>query len=273
MKQDLTDFSIKEKVLVKKLYEEGYNVKEISELTNLSYYETIFLLRKLIDDFTYDDKIACASINDRDVLILSDTHIGSVYENLDYLKDTYRFAKKNDIHAVIHGGDLIQSTFKNVQDQLQDEKKQLEYVVKVYPYSSDIKNYILLGNHDYNTLKKGDYYFDILKERDDFEFLGFKRAYLLWNNQLVSICHTTKKYHLPILSVENVLNLKGHSHKLSYNKQKSIDIPTLSDDLLLRKKAQPGFLIGDMSQKSLEIDSYIFKNNITNEGPILKKKI
>ena len=273
MKQSLADFTQKEKNLVKELYEEGYSVKEISEITKLSFYETIYVLKKTIDDINLKEIIACEAIKEPEVLIISDTHLGSIYENIDYLQEVYRYAQKHDIHTIIHGGDLIQSTIKNVKVKYQDEKKQLLHAIKVYPYSSDIENYILLGNHDYNTLNKGNQYMNILKERDDFHILGFKRAYILWRNHLISVFHHTEKYHLLIPNIDNELNLKGHSHKLCYKRQNSIDIPTLSDDILLRKKAQPGFLVGQISDQLLEVDSMTFGNSVHNDGPILMKKL
>ena len=274
MKEGLVDFTKEDKYLVNKLYEEGCSLKEISEITGLSYYETLFLLRHLVEQLEIEKLVSCETIQDSELLIISDTHLGSIYENIDYIKEVYQYAKKNHIQTILHGGDFIQSTISNVKQELLDEKKQLEYAIKVYPYQEDIKNYILLGNHDYNTLKKGEVYFDILKEREDFVFLGFKRAYLTWQNKLISVCHQTKKYLLPIPSVDNFLNLKGHSHRLSHHKEKSVDIPTLSDDIFFHKKARPGFLVGTMDHKSLELDSYFFKDErLTYEGNILTKKM
>lgn len=273
MKNDLVDFTSEDRYLVKNLYDEGYSISEIAQITHLSFYEVIFLLRRMFDSLPLDKLVPYVHIDDSTILILSDTHLGSIYENLDYIRDTYRFAKENGIHTVLHGGDLIQSTIRNVKDEYQDEVVQLEHVKRDYPFDSSINTYILLGNHDYNTFKKSDYYMDILKEREDMHFMGVKRAYVSWQEHLVSICHTTKKYHLSIPSIDNILNLKGHSHKLSYNRVKSINIPTLSDDLSLHKNAKAGFLIGKKSTHSLEIDSYYFDDTLHTEGTILKKKI
>ena len=273
MKFDLVDFSEKERFITEKLYDEGYSIEEISAITSLSFYEVIYILRHIKDNLPVDQLVSFKNIEEDKLLFLSDTHIGSIYENMDYINTAYKIAKEKGIHTVLHGGDLMQSTISNVADIYQDEKKQLEHIVRDYPYDSSIHTYILLGNHDFNTLKKSSYYMDILKERDDFTLLGFKRAYLSWNNHLISLCHTTKKYHLSIPSVENMLNLKGHSHKLSYNKVKSIDIPTISDDLLYHKNTHAGFLTGTMEHNNLEIGSYYFDDTIYYEGPILKKKI
>ena len=274
MKENLLEFTDEEKYLVKELYEEGYTVSEISEIMKLTFNETIAILVRVMDGLDLVKLMAFDTISDDKVLILSDTHLGSVYENMEYLKMAYQYAKEQDIHVAFHAGDLIQSTFRNVQDQYQDERKQLRHVQRDYP-SSDIKNYILLGNHDYNTLKKDSYYYELLDERDDFYLMGFKRAYISWRDYLFSMYHTIKKYHVPIPNIESTLNFKGHSHKLSYKKLKSIDVPTLSDDLLYHGKAKPGFLIGTIHSDILQIESFYFKNEslYQEKNPILIRKI
>jgi len=275
VKEELTDFTKEEKYLVKKIYEDGYTVFEIMNGTGLSFYEVISILVRMKDDLNLKKLLPYDTIHENKVLILSDTHLGSIYENLDYLDVAYQYAKERKIHTTFHTGDLMQSTFRNVQGKYQDEEKQLKHIQKEYPFSSDMKNYILLGNHDYNTLKKDAYYFDILKEREDFHLMGFKRAYISWNDQLFSLYHTTKKYHISIPNIETVLSFKGHSHKLSYKKLESIDVPTLSDDLLHHGKSKPGFLIGTLDSQCLQIKSFYFNKNgiCEEEGSVFEKKI
>ncbi|MBQ6135035.1 MAG: metallophosphoesterase [Bacilli bacterium] len=273
MKRNIDDFTEKEKYLVSTLFHQQYSVSEISEITKLSFYEVHYLLRKIEESFCAEKSVSSFHVSDSKVLILSDTHLGSKYENLSYLQEAYQYAQRQDIHVAIHAGDLIQSTISNVKVKYEDEFRQLEHVVNDYPFIEGMKNYILLGNHDYNTLKKGEEYFHILKEREDFVFLGFKRAYGTWQDQLISICHPVKKYALPISSVENFLNLKGHSHKLSYHRDKSIQVPTLSDDFIKIKNAKAGFLIGTLDHKKLEIDSFYFQDSLHEEGPVLVKRI
>lgn len=274
MKEKLLDFTEEEKYFVKELYEEGYTIHEISEIVKLTFNETIAILVREKNDLNLEELMAFDTILEDKVLILSDTHLGSIYENIEYLNMAYQYAKEQDIHVAFHTGDLIQSTFRNVQNQYQDEKKQLKHVQRDYPFL-DMKNYILLGNHDYNTLKKDPYYYELLNEREDFYLMGFKRAYISWQNHLFSMYHTIKKYQVSIPNIENTLNLKGHSHKLSCKKIKSIDIPTLSNDLLYHGKEKPGFLIGMIHSGMLQIEYFYFMNdNLYQEkNPILIRKI
>ena len=273
MKKALSDFSKEEKYLVKRMFEEGYTIHEISSLINLSFQEIVFILKRMIDDLDLRSIVPHDSITDEQVIIISDTHLGSKYENLDYLKEVYKFAKEQSIHIILHGGDLIQSTYTNVLPQYVNEVRQLEHVVEDYPISEEIRNYILLGNHDFNTLKKDPLFMEILNSRKDFTILGFKRAYLTWLSSLISLYHSTKRYPLTMPPLETDLTLKGHSHKLSYNKENSIAIPTLSDDLLQHTDARPGFLVGTHKDKTITLESYYFKDSLHREGKILTKKI
>lgn len=274
MRNNIADFTTEEKYLIVKLYSMGTNIHEIAYRLQLSFQEVLFVLNRMIDDLNYREILPYANLDDPKILIISDTHIGSIYENFDYLKEVYKLAKEQGIHTILHGGDLIQSTYTNVSNKYRDEYRQLEHVVEDYPLDESITNYILFGNHDYNTLKKARAYLEILKTRKDFELLGFKRAYINWNGIIVSLFHTTKKYHLSVPRMDTDLNLKGHSHKLSHGKDKRITIPTLSDDLLQHKDAIPGFLLGTQTNSHIALNSYIFKNDsLQEEGRILTKKL
>ena len=273
MKLISNDFRKDEKVKIKLLYESGYNPHEIANITHLSFYEIIYALKQLIPNLDIPGIIAYTDIPDKKIIIISDTHIGSVFENLDYLREIYKFADDNDIHTILHGGDLIQSTFTNVSNKYRDEMRQIEHVIVDYPSSKAVHNYILLGNHDFNTFKKHDIFWDTLSSRRDFTLLGFKRAYLTWLKDMISLNHTTKKYHIPIPKAETVLSLYGHSHCLSYNREKRIYIPTCSDDMIQNQNARPGFLVGVKKEEYITLDSYYFAESLHHEGRILTKKI
>ena len=274
MKRCLSDFTKEEKFLVKDLFLEGYSPEEISIFLDLSFQEVIFVLKRMLDGLDIRSIISQAEIEEEKILIVSDTHIGSKYENFEYIKEAYRFAHdEQGIKVALHGGDLLQSTFTNVQPQYRNEVDQVEHCMENYPLYEDMINYILLGNHDYNTLKKDPFYLQRLMARPDFNILGFKRAYLTWLKDLISIYHTTKKYPLSIPPLDVVLNLKGHSHQLSYNKQSSITIPTLSDDMLQHSLARPGFLIGTKKKDELQLEAFYFRDSLHYGGKILTKKL
>ena len=273
MKLNNSAFTEKEIVSILELYEEGFSPQEIAELTQLSFQEVLYILNKKIENLPAEELVSFATISDEKILIISDTHIGSKYENFEYINEAYNYALNNGIRTVIHGGDLIQSTIDNVQSQYVNQTKQIEHVVEDYPVHDGFRNYILLGNHDFQTFKKDSSYLQLLERRKDFHIMGFKRAYLTWLGDLISVYHTTKKYHISMPAAYNILSLRGHSHKLSYNKENCIHIPTLSDDLIMNRDARPGFLVGTKKEDYLTVESLYFTESLHSEGKILTKKL
>ena len=273
MKKNISVFTKEERQNITELFRNGHHPKEIATTLNIPYYEVLFILNRLVYNFELDKYVSYANLCDEQILIISDTHIGSQYENLEYIEEAYRFAKEHGISTVIHGGDLIQSTFTNVKQEYQNEERQIEHLICDYPYYEDIKSYILLGNHDFNTFVKNELFEQMLTCRDDFEIMGCKRAYLTWLKNLICILHPAKRYQITIPNIDPLLYLKGHSHKLTYDKNNGLHIPTLSDDLFSNPTSKPGFLTGTIKDDELSIDAYIFKESLHHKGPILTKKL
>ena len=252
-------------------YREGFSIKDIAELTNLTYYEVIFLLQKSLTDFDFPSNYIYEEIPDERILIVADTHVGSYKENLDYIREAYKMARELGITTAVHGGDIIQSTFSNVNKKYMNEERQIDHLIQEYPTGLD--NYIILGNHDLNTVKKDEHYLEQLDSRKDFHIMGVKRGYLNWQGHPISLYHTCKKYRMPIESLDVVLSLKGHSHHLTH-KGTSINIPTLSDDLFEHNYGLPGFLVGELKNDNLRLDSYYYYKDSLREKPrILTKKL
>lgn len=204
------------------------------------------------------------------IIIISDTHLGSIYENIDYLKQVYEYATIYNIKTILHAGDLIQSTKRNVKNKYRNEYSQICHVIDSYPEDINIQNYILFGNHDYHTLKKDDEYQKLLSTRRDFTFLGTKRAYLNWQNNIISLLHQTPKYNIKVPNLDTLINFCGHSHKLLIH-EKSIHVPTLSDDL--KEESLPGFLVLTIKDNYLYIESIIFEQKIILPSKIIRKQL
>ncbi len=253
MRKSVSEFSKRDIRELLLYYREGFSLKDIAELTNLTYYEVLYLLKKFLTELDIPENYMYEEIPDKKILIVSDTHIGSYKENLDYLREAYHIAASRGIKTAIHGGDLIQSTFSNVNKKYANENRQIEHLLTEYPQGLD--NYILLGNHDYNTVKKDDHYLGMLDSRDDFHIMGIKRAYLSWQGHPISLYHTCDKYKMPVESLDAILYFKGHSHYCGATQGGCIHIPTLSDDLFEHNTGIPGFLIGELDDDFLRIDS------------------
>lgn len=209
-------------------------------------------------------------INENKIIFIADTHIGSVFENISYLYQVYEFALENHVKTILHGGDLLQGTYKNVKKEYQNISMQIKHLIKDYPYSASITNKIVLGNHDFHIIKKNP---NLLKEikREDFIILGIKKAYLDWQNSIISISHSCSKYHISIPNIETLFNFCGHSHKFTIHHDNSIYIPTLSDDL--KDDNNPGFLIATLNNKTILVELIEIKKSSTTKKLVYEKKI
>ena len=139
-------------------------IEELLKKTKLNKQELISLLIK--NNIEYDiDLNKGKTIKENKILIISDTHIGSEYENISYLDMVYEFAIKNNITKIIHGGDLLQSTMKHVKQEYIDPEKQFKHFMSVYPNDRNITNYVTLGNHDLSILDKFEKGINIFKPR------------------------------------------------------------------------------------------------------------
>ena len=216
-------------------------------------------------------------INDNKILLISDTHFGSIFQNYDYLKRVYEFASKYDYKYILHGGDLMQGDIKPLIDKNISLAKQVRYVVSNYPYDKNIKNYILLGNHDIFIYKNKENTLNKLKERDDINLLGIRYAYINWFNYLISISHylKKKKYKMDIPRIETLIKFHGHRHEL-HIMDSHVFLPTLSNDIKTygENKNYPGFLTAQITDEDLLINSYVFNDKkIVDRGIVLTKKL
>lgn len=274
MKNVKERFELEDMELVIRLYEEGYSTREIATITKLTFQEVVVLLKRLVKDFNVDNYVDYDKIDDSRLLIVADTHIGSRFENIDYIREAYKYAEDHGIHIAIHCGDVIQSTVANVKRDYISEEAQVKHVIEDYPYSVTMKTYVLLGNHDYLSFKKDAKYLELLKTRDDFNIMGYRRIYLKWLGSRISIYHSVKKFlfHMPVLPTS--LSLCGHSHMLSYNgKEDELSVPALCNDMIQNKGARPGFLIGTKNDESIDLNSFYFTDSLRDEGVVLTKKL
>ena len=112
---------------------------------------------------------------------VSDTHLGSKYQQLTALHDAYKIFDERDVDCIFHAGDLvdgmgmyrgqIQETF------LHDAREQREYAETVYPKprKEGVKTYLIGGQHDRSFYGREGY--DILEHiaehRQDIVYRGF----------------------------------------------------------------------------------------------------
>lgn len=241
----------------------GTPFEEIMKKNCLTRYEVLAILRdkNISKKYLYDN--LGPRIDTEKFLVISDTHLGSEDENLDYIKDAYMFAENFGIEHVLHGGDLLHSDLNGVKEELRNPHSQIEHVINNYPEHKNITTHILLGNHDFNLLVRtfnDDELLNELRNRKDFDILGFKKAYLKWFKLLISIRHSMGGYYMPVRDIKSNISFTGHYHMFRQNYPciNDFSIPTLSDEYKLSKKPDnlPGFITLERKGKTFLVHHY-----------------
>ena len=216
-------------------------------------------------------------IDDNKIILISDTHFGGINENYDYLKMVYEFASKYNYNYILHGGDLMQGDIQPLLNNSIRLSQQVKHVISNYPYDENIKNYVLLGNHDHFIYRNIENTLNILKERKDINMLGIKYAYINWYNHLISISHHLKKRKckIDIPRIETLVKFHGHRHELHII-DSHVYLPTLSNDIKQYDgdNNYPGFLTAEIIDDYLNIYSYIFNDKkIVDKGLVLRREV
>jgi len=127
--------------------------------------------------------------------IVSDTHLGSKYQQLSALKDFYEELKHRDIHLCFHAGDWVdgKNIYKGQEYDifLHSLKEQREYLIEHYPKIEGIKTIGIRGNHDEAWTKLvGDIIMDrVAEEREDIEIISEYQGFVEVNGFRISLHH------------------------------------------------------------------------------------
>lgn len=192
------------------------NVSNINEQVICTYDKKTEYL-----DIDFHKKKEISVLNNYKFIVISDTHYGSIYENLHYLDEVYNYAIKENISDIYHCGDFIDGNYNDycrTKNNMCTVKSQAEYVVDRYLYDKNITNHILLGNHDFSGIvfEKCDIT-TILNQRSDFDILGYKIAYIKLKNEFISLKHAINKIKNNISEELVLLNFSGHTHQYRCN--------------------------------------------------------
>ncbi len=216
------------------LKNQGFNIER------KYYYNgdiTYQLVNKIIDETpailtTKDDTIF-------EALLISDLHISDELERIDLLNKAYEFCNKQGINIIINTGDLIDGLRGIGDKKFQSMEKQIEYLLKVYPYDKNILNFLCLGNHDYDTIENSgiDLSTIIQNKRHDIISLGYEIGKINIKNDTLVVTHPLsgpcRKHRKKLNDMfKNSLILCGHRHtmKCSFHSNNSfVYIPSLSD--------------------------------------------
>lgn len=223
------------------------------------------------------------------LLVISDLHLGSVYDRIDLLYKAYEYACFNNIKYVLNLGDLFDSNMPHNKEYLkiQDFDEQVSYAIDNYPYSESIKTLMLYGNHDYYSkiTHNNDMVKKFSEERTDLIHLGYGESYLNIKNNYIKLQHEISCLKNYKQNIETYITLLGHYHKFRVDINGDtiyIHVPSLSNLGINRVPNIPSILdiklsffnelFSDISVKYIDMDNEIAIGEFNTTINVKKKK-
>ncbi len=279
--------------LILELINKGLTIREISNITDFSYQEIyrciVFLRQKgfifafknysngdikyeIVKGMYSDERnriITEHSENELQLMLVSDLHFGSKYEDVRLLHIIYDYCIQNGIHYLLNLGDLIEGHTPNMKIPVD---KQIDHALRVHPFSNEILVFLLLGNHDYSLLT--GFGIDVKKAientRGDILPLGYGEKILCIKNDQIIMQHNllVPEFHKSIC--DKTIILRGHRHASQVLKDSSnliIYLPSLSK-LNFNKSSFPGAV-----RLCLKFRAGMIEYAILEELVIINKKL
>ena len=146
-------------------------------------------------------------------LVVSDTHLCNIHQQLGICDELYDEAKKRGISTALHVGDIVDGFYPNRkafphQTFLEGFDDQTDYVIDNYPKYDGITTLAISGNHDktHNFNGGATVLKWVSRMRDDIKYVGIDRADLDLDGIRIRLDHPND----------------GSSEGLSYASQKSL---------------------------------------------------
>ncbi len=148
-------------------------------------------------------------------MVISDLHFGNKNARLDAIAEIYNYCKLNNIHIILNAGDLIDGTYGSTKATYEDVSSQIDFMFRKHPFDKRILNFILLGNHDFSTLKNlGIDMNDFLNNRrPDLISLGYGRGIVNVKNEQLILKHYVPTYKQDADDTGKIIFL-GHNHEV-----------------------------------------------------------
>ena len=166
-------------------------------------------------------------------IAIADTHFGHINDSIEMIDKLYDYMIKNKINSLVIAGDFIEgdyTPYKYLRNK--SVSRQMDYVIRNYPYDDSIINHILLGNHDQHSLiTDGLDIGEVLgSKRYDFDVLGYGLHSLKVRDAYINIKHQLKQGEC-IQMPKAIITLTGHSHtsKMRIAKNVFLHLPTCSN--------------------------------------------
>ena len=253
-------------------FEETQQELSATKYELLSFYEAIINTPKQMLPWDiefrmrqdYLKNFSFLNLKEGKIIFISDTHISSKEENIEYLKLVKRFIQEGNIQYLIHGGDLGDGMV-DYSANYNTYPKQLDHILDVYLEDPNLYQYILGGNHDRKYQKKQCDLLKILEQQKiNITGVGYYQAYFKIADRIISLQHTSTKVN-KLFTPDFVIC--GHAHQY-FPKEIKLTLPTLSDNFpnRIEKNNEPGFVVLIAQAKSQKVSLKFDHYNIDEEG-------
>lgn len=177
--------------------EDPASIKTDALLEELQRRGYIATRQKPVSGKTYVVSEALARFNGKSFRfgVVSDTHLGSQYQQLTHLNTFYSYCARRKIGLVFHCGDIFAGygVYKGQEFEvfLHGYEAQLNYGVEKYPRRKGIRTKVIAGNHDQSFVKSAGAYIveELARRRDDIDYLGENLAFVQLENLLICLMH------------------------------------------------------------------------------------
>lgn len=247
-------------------YEEVYklirDLNQLGFLFNKKYYSTGDILYLPKKDINRENKNNSVNIitdlgsNVLRLMLVSDLHIGSNYESVKSWDDLYNYCIINNIHMIVIVGDFLDgiNVGRTESKMHSNSLEQIEYARSKYPFDKNILNFMILGNHDIDSLISDgiDLATYLNNYRPDIVPIGYGNGIINIKNDKLLLAHplcigVSNTHDLS----SNYILIKGHQHLsksiIGNNGNCSLCVPSLSNLFLNKNQFLPGAI--DLSIK------------------------
>ncbi len=171
---------------------EQHTSPEIQDAIQVIQNSGFFVTKKPLQrGYTFDLE-SDSDISIHKIGIVSDTHLGSRYQQLESLWKFYDLCNSEGIDTVLHAGDLSDG-YNMYAGQVFElfvhgETAQAKYIIDNYPQIDGINTLLIGGNHDESFYRKygSDICYNVSVQRPDMQYKGFYLANFNLNG--ISIC-------------------------------------------------------------------------------------
>ncbi len=236
---------------------------EIVDIDNELIVQKTFQKRR-----QYDKKPSMEELHKKEILVVSDTHYGSIWCQPSMVNTAVYEAYNRGITDIIHVGDICDGDYSRIRPNnirevfLYGATGQVDYTLKNLPKYKGMKWHMITGSHDQTHLFNYgvDFGKELAKKRSDIEYLGQDRAMLYLDKCAIEVFHpgggssrilsTKPQNGIDQMLSKNKpkLSLRGHYHKVYYMMYRNIHTflcPCNVDQSSYMMKGEMPNLMGD----------------------------